>query len=72
MRLAKETTCCCRGDADPDLVAVTVTLVRTTWDKSLMFLDDGALFVPLEARVRKREYVQQGGKIRQSFTRRSC
>jgi hypothetical protein len=53
--------------AERGLVAITVTAGNTTWDSSLMPLGDGTHFIPLSARVRKREAIDLGDVIKLSY-----
>lgn len=56
--------------ADRGLVAITVTLGKTTWKTSLMPMGDGSQFIPLSKKVRKAESVELGDEIELSFALR--
>ena len=56
-----------RDSADRGLVAVTVTLGKSTWNTSLMPMGDGTQFIPLSAKVRKAEGIEVGDRVELSF-----
>lgn len=56
--------------AERGLVAVTVTLGKSSWNTSLMPKGDGTQFIPLSAKVRKAERIEVGDHIKLSFTLR--
>lgn len=53
--------------ADRGLVPVTIKLGDTSWDASLLPKGDGTLFIPLNAKVRKKENVSIGDRIKIDF-----
>ena len=53
--------------ADRGLVAVKVTLGKSTWDTSLMPMGNGTQFIPLSAKVRKAENIEVGDNINLTF-----
>ena len=56
-----------KGEADRGLVAVTVTIGKTSWKTSLMPMGDGTQFIPLNAAVRKKENIEIGEYVEGYF-----
>ncbi len=56
-----------KGEADRGLVAVTVTIGKSTWNTSLMPMGDGTQFIPLNAKVRKNEGIEVGNQVEGYF-----
>lgn len=52
---------------DRGLVAITATLGGSTWSTSLMPKGDGTLFIPLSAKIRKKENIDVGDTITINF-----
>lgn len=50
------------------LVPATITLGKTTWQRSLLPFGDGTLFIALNEKVRKAEVVSVGDRITITFT----
>lgn len=50
------------------LVPVTITIGKTTWQKSLLPYGDGSLFIVLNQNVRKTEDISVGDTITATFT----
>ena len=65
--VAKEYTEMFRDVADRGLMAITATAGSSIWDTSLMPMGDGTHFIPLNAKVRKKENVEVGDHIGLSF-----
>lgn len=63
----EEITDITRNYADRGVVAITVTLGETSWDTSLLPKGDGTLFIPLAAKVRKKENITVGDTVEVSF-----
>ncbi len=53
--------------AQRGLIPVRVTAGNTSWDTSLMPMGDGTHFIPLSAKVRKKEGIVLGGSVSVSF-----
>ena len=53
-----------------NLIPITATLGKTTWDTCLAPKGDGTQFIPLKIKVRKDENIKVGDKIKLSFTLR--
>lgn len=49
--------------ADRGLIAVRATVGQTTWETSLLPMGDGTTFIPLNARVRRRNALVVGGTV---------
>ncbi len=56
--------------ADRGLIAVHATVGGSSWKTSLLPYGDGSHFIPLPAKVRKKEGVVLGDKIKVSFVLR--
>lgn len=56
-----------KGEADRGLVAITVTVGSSTWNTSLMPMGDGTQFIPLSAKIRKKEDIKVGDQINGHF-----
>ncbi len=50
--------------ADRGLVSITVTLGQSTWNTSLLPKGDGTQFIPLSAKIRKKENIEVGDRIK--------
>ena len=59
-----------KGYADRGLVAIRVTLGKSTWDTSLMPMGNGTQFIPLSVKVRKAEKIEVSDNIKLTFTLR--
>ena len=53
--------------AQRGLIPVRITAGNTFWDTSLMPMGDGTHFIPLNAKVRKKEGIELGGSVTVSF-----
>lgn len=53
--------------ANRGLVAVRATVGSSSWDTSLLPMGDGSQFLPLPAKVRRKEYFVIGDMIEASF-----
>ena len=49
--------------AQRGLIPVRVTAGNTSWDTSLMPMGDGTHFIPLSAKVRKKEGIELGVNV---------
>ncbi len=49
------------------LIPIRITVGNTTWDTSLLPMGDGTHFIPLNAKVRKRENIEADDHIKLSF-----
>ena len=56
--------------AERGLIAVRVTLGKSSWDTSLMPMGNGTHFIPLSAKIRKVERIEIGDIISISFVLR--
>lgn len=54
--------------ADRGLIAVQATTGTSSWPTSLLPMGDGTHFIALSAKVRKKENIALGDKIKISFT----
>ncbi len=59
------------GMMDRGLFPITVTLGNSTWNTSLLPKGDGTHFIPLNAKVRKKEDVKIGDTIELTFIPRN-
>lgn len=50
------------------LVPVTITIGRSTWQKSLLPFGDGSLFIALHEKVRKAEGIHVGDTLSATFS----
>jgi hypothetical protein len=50
------------------LVPARITIGKTTWEKSLLPMGDGTLFIALNAQVRKKEDIRIGDQITAKFS----
>lgn len=55
---------------DRGLVAIEATLGSSTWNTSLMPKGDDTLFIPLSAKVRKKEQIALGDRVAVTFVLR--
>ncbi|MDY0386620.1 MAG: DUF1905 domain-containing protein [Methanolobus sp.] len=53
--------------ANRGLITVRATVGTTSWDTSLMPMGDGTHFIPLNAKVRKKEGIELGKELKFSF-----
>ena len=53
--------------ADRGLIPIRATIGDISWDTSLMPMGDGTHFIPLNAKVRKKENIELGNHIKVSF-----
>jgi len=56
--------------ADRGLIAVTAKVGNTSWPTSLLPMGDGTHFIPLSAKVRKKENISLGMMLEVSFETR--
>ncbi len=49
------------------LVPITAQIGKTSWDTSLLPMGDGTHFIALNAKVRKKEDIAVGDRVRVSF-----
>jgi hypothetical protein len=56
--------------AERGLIAIRVTLGKSSWDTSLMPMGNGTHFIPLNAKIRKVERIKIGDIISLSFVLR--
>jgi hypothetical protein len=59
-----------QNKADRGLIAIKARVGDYTWDTSLLPLGDGTHFIPLNAKVRKKESIDIGDRITIYFTLR--
>lgn len=67
IRIPKSITRKLADKADRGLIAVNATIGKTSWDTSLLPMGDGTHFIALNAKVRKKENVDLGNKIKVAF-----
>lgn len=56
--------------ANRGLVPVTIMIGQTTWQSSLLPMGNGTLFIALNYKVRKRENLKKGDRVRVLFSLR--
>lgn len=71
IRVPKAMTKTLAHKADRGVIAIKATVGQTSWDTSLLPMGDGTHFIPLNARVRKREKIELEDEIEILFRLRS-
>lgn len=56
--------------AERSLIGITATIGSTTWDTSLMPTGDGSHFIPLNAKVRRDNDLEEGEQVVVEFVPR--